>query len=64
MTVSFFFFLQPVCQDRGRRLINNTQDIQPCDLAGRFGGLALGVVKVGRDGNHRIFYLALKNHVL
>jgi len=43
---------QAISQAGGRRLVDDTLDIQAGDPAGVLGGVALGVVEVGRDGDH------------
>ena len=52
----FFFlaFVQPVGQRCGRRLVDDPQHVQPCDLARIFGRLALAVVKVRRYRDDRV----------
>ena len=44
--------VQPIGQRCGGGLIDDTQYIQPGDLACVFGGLTLRVVEVSRDSNH------------
>src|SRR5262245_14749207 len=41
--------LEPVGQRSRGRLVDDAQDLEPGDAAGIFGGLALGVVEVGRN---------------
>ncbi len=41
--------VETVGERRRRRLINDALDVETGDLAGVFGGLALGVVEVGRN---------------
>ncbi len=48
-----FLFIQPVSQGRRGRLVDDSHHFQACDLAGVLCGLALAVVEVRRDGDHR-----------
>ena len=48
------FLVKPVGQRGSSRLINDTQHIQPSDPPSVFGRLALRVVEVGRNRNHRL----------
>ena len=49
----FLALLVEAVGQRGRgRLVDDAGDFEAGDLAGVFGGLALGVVEVGRDGDH------------
>mmetsp|Transcript_31302 Transcript_31302/g.52859 ORF Transcript_31302/g.52859 Transcript_31302/m.52859 type:complete len:154 (+) Transcript_31302:2277-2738(+) len=47
----FVLFVQPVCQRRGRRFVDNTQHLQAGNSASILGGLTLRVVEVGRHGD-------------
>ena len=51
------FLVQAVRQSGRRRLVDDTQDLEPRDLAGVLGRLTLGVVKVCRHGNYGLFDL-------
>jgi hypothetical protein len=43
--------VEPVCERRRGRLVDDAKDVEPGDLAGVLRRLALGVVEVGRDGD-------------
>ena len=53
---AFASLVQPVSQGGCRGLVDEPQHGQARQLRGIFGGLALGIVEVGRHGNHRAFY--------
>jgi hypothetical protein len=46
--------VEAVGQRRRRRLVDDAQHFEAGDLAGVLGGLALGVVEIGRDGDDRL----------
>src|SRR6202162_4478451 len=47
------FLVEAVGQGRRRRLINNARNFKAGDFSGLLGGLALAVVKIGGDSDHR-----------
>ena len=48
-----FLFIQAVGESRSRGLRQHAQDIQSRDFTGVLGRLALGIIEVCRDGDHR-----------
>ena len=49
--------VQAICQSRSRWLINDTEYIQPGDLACVLGRLALSIIEVRRNGDDRLINL-------
>ncbi len=49
-----FFLFQAVGQRRGRRLVDDAQHLEAGDLAGVLGRLALVVVEIGGNRDHRL----------
>jgi len=47
-------FIEPVGERRRRGFVDDAHHFEAGDLAGVFGGLPLGVVEVGRDGDDRL----------
>ena len=50
------FLIKTVGKSGCRRLVNDTLDIEACNLAGVFGCLTLGIVEVCRNGNDGVGY--------
>ena len=50
----FVFFIKSVSKRSRRRLIDDTFYFKTRNLASLLGGLPLGIVKVSRDGDHRL----------
>ena len=55
--------VQPVSQGGGGRLVDDAQHFQAGNAPGIFGGLALGVVEIGRHGNDRLGDLLAQPHL-
>ena len=49
-----FVFIQTIGQSRRCRFVDDTQHVKPRDFAGIFGRLSLRIVKISRNGNHRL----------
>ena len=52
-----FLLVKAVGQRRRGGFVDNTPHIQTGDLAGILGGLALGIVEIGRHGDHGVGHL-------
>jgi hypothetical protein len=46
--------LEAVGEGGGGGLVDDAKHLDPCNLAGILGGLALGVVEVGGDSDHSL----------
>ena len=57
---AFGGIIQPVGDGGGGGLVEQAQHIQPGQAGGIFGGLALGIVKIGRHGDDRAHQFAAK----
>ncbi len=55
--LGLLLFFKPIGEGGGCRLIDDPQDFESGDLPRIFGGLALAVVEIGRDGNDRLGHL-------
>ena len=53
--LGLFFQVDGIGQRRRRRFVDDALDVEPGDAAGVLGGLALGVVEIGRDGDDHAF---------
>lgn len=49
--------VQTIGKSSGSGLVHHTEDVQTSDLTGILGGLTLGVVEVGRDGDNGVLHL-------
>ena len=45
------FFVETVSEGGSRRLVDQAKDFEARDFAGVFGGLALRIVEISRNGN-------------
>ena len=54
----FFFLVKPVRERRRRRLVDDTQHVEPCDLARVLGRLTLRIRKVRGAGDDGVRHLA------
>ena len=57
---AFGGIIQPIGDGGGGGLVEQAQYVQPGQASGIFGGLALGIVKIGRHGDDRTHQLATK----
>ena len=57
----FAFLVEAVGQRRGGRLVDDAGHFQAGDLAGVLRGLPLGVVEVGRHGDHGLVHLVAQD---
>src|SRR5215469_4266855 len=55
-----FLFIQTVGESGGRRLIDDAKNFEAGDSAGIFRRLALRVIEIGRDRDHRFLDLLSK----
>jgi hypothetical protein len=46
--------VQSICESGGRRFVNYPENIETSNLSSVLGGLSLGVVEVGRDGDDSV----------
>lgn len=56
LSIFVYLLVQPIGNGSGCRLIDDTENIEARDGTSILGGLALGVIEVGRHSNNCIVY--------